>query len=147
MEKCFEYFMCNKTNCPAYSKAEASKCWETAGTLCHHYPTQEIMIKYKKDKCAYCLYYKSIHLNLNTWCPSSPFSHKKTSQAIRSRHSYTCSKWLAVCFLTPEWHKKLIFHVMWGVAKKKFRDLSLWASSLPFGNTVKVSLSSLPRYW
>lgn len=61
MEKCFEYFKCEKKNCPAFTEPNSVWCWEITGTHCHHEKTQDIILKYNKNKCKYCLYYKNIH--------------------------------------------------------------------------------------
>jgi hypothetical protein len=59
MEKCFEYFRCYKTQCPACDETGETPCWEVQGTLCHHEQTQEVILKHNKSKCRYCTYYKA----------------------------------------------------------------------------------------
>ncbi len=58
MEQCYDYFQCKKTECPSYTRNPEKQCWETDNTLCNS-PQQIVMVKYDKNKCAYCLYYKS----------------------------------------------------------------------------------------
>ena len=60
MEKCYEYFKCKKKDCPAFD--ENQNCWETENTLCND-PSVEVIVKYNKNKCEYCQYYKRIVSN------------------------------------------------------------------------------------
>ena len=60
MEQCYEYFRCHKKECPLFKMPRSTKCWEIDGTLCHHEESQNIIIKYNKDKCHYCQYYKAM---------------------------------------------------------------------------------------
>ena len=58
MEKCYEYFGCEKKDCVMYENKSEAKCWDVQGTLCTH-PTIEHVEKMGIDKCKYCIYYKS----------------------------------------------------------------------------------------
>ena len=60
MEKCFEYLGCSQTGCIMYGRGDDLNCWEVEGTLCNH-PGMALIAKSKKDKCAYCLFYKMVH--------------------------------------------------------------------------------------
>ena len=57
MEKCYEYFGCNKKDCVMYKNKDKTKCWDVQGTLCNH-PGMKIM---DKNKCKCCIYYEAIN--------------------------------------------------------------------------------------
>ena len=59
-EACFQYFRCDKPDCPAYNNTQ-KMCWEIENTLCNS-PHFEVMLKHDRNKCEYCQYYK---LNAN----------------------------------------------------------------------------------
>ena len=56
MEPCYTYLGCDKRDCIMYEKNDGTQCWEVGGTLCNN-PGLELIVKNKKDKCKYCLYY------------------------------------------------------------------------------------------
>ena len=53
--KCWEVEKCDKTDCPAYGKAEIM-CWYINGTLCHAQPSGKF--PEKLDECRKCSVYK-----------------------------------------------------------------------------------------
>jgi len=67
MEKCYEYFDCNKTECIMFQKNGDQHCWETEGTLCFFLPLTSITKAVnQKEKCDFCLYKGHILLQKNS---------------------------------------------------------------------------------
>ncbi len=61
MEKCYDYFDCDKTECIMFQDKSDKPCWDTEGTLCFFSPlTPIIEANNGSKKCDYCLY-KSAH--------------------------------------------------------------------------------------
>lgn len=58
IERCYEYLGCNKRKCVMHGYQNKTACWEAEGTLCNH-PGMELINKMSKDKCKYCIYYKT----------------------------------------------------------------------------------------
>ena len=61
MKRCYEYFDCTKTECPAYGSTDAPQCWDQEGTLCASEGIQLIsdQLGHKKGACAFCEYAQS----------------------------------------------------------------------------------------
>jgi len=62
MEKCYEYFVCTKKDCPAYGRKDV-KCWEIEATLCHDLSVEHIQSVVSKsgfEKCHLCIYFKTL---------------------------------------------------------------------------------------
>jgi hypothetical protein len=60
MGKCYDYFKCEKDDCPASGSKAGLECWEIENTHCSS-TYLELLRKHKKDICKYCLYYKMVH--------------------------------------------------------------------------------------
>ena len=59
MEKCYDYFDCNKTECVIFQNKGDKPCWDTEGTLCFFSaltPIIETNNENENEKCDYCLY-------------------------------------------------------------------------------------------
>lgn len=56
MEKCHEYFVCNKWSCPA--RVVNKPCWKVEETECGAYDRRLRTILQKEDKCSICTYKK-----------------------------------------------------------------------------------------
>ena len=59
MEKCYEYLDCSQKDCVMYEREDSVNCWEVEETLCSH-TGMEVLKKAKRNKCAYCMYYKRV---------------------------------------------------------------------------------------
>ncbi len=67
MEKCYNYFECNKKECVVFSITDGTPCWEIEGTLCNSDAVFHLN-KIKGGKtfsCKMCLYYRAMHDQLN----------------------------------------------------------------------------------
>lgn len=60
MEKCYEYFNCEKKECVMFSMTDNVSCWDVSGTLCSH-PGVELYTKLGKEKCKICIYYNTVN--------------------------------------------------------------------------------------
>jgi len=61
MEKCYNYFDCEKIECIVFQNKNKQPCWETEGTLCFFTPlTPIIKESNQKEKCDFCLYKNNI---------------------------------------------------------------------------------------
>ncbi len=60
MDKCFEYFLCEKKECPAYGTKMRVECWKIENTLCND-KSIEVILYHNHDKCKYCQYYKAVN--------------------------------------------------------------------------------------
>ena len=58
MEKCYQYFSCDKANCIMYKRKTSKHCWDAEGTLCCIQPMKQFTEKEvcSPDKCSFCLY-------------------------------------------------------------------------------------------
>lgn len=66
MEKCYDYFDCNKTECVMFQDKDQKQCWETKGTLCFFPPLIPIVEEVNhKEKCDFCLY--KTHIQKKTY--------------------------------------------------------------------------------
>ncbi len=65
MEKCHEYFSCEKMDC-VRRKNEDLECWEIEETLCDTHSDYVTKIRNyiggKSEACKYCIYYQQKHL-------------------------------------------------------------------------------------
>ena len=63
MENCFEYFKCQRIDCPAHSVDNKKPCWDIEETKCQYLP--EIMrsnnVIPKDIFCSKCIYYKHVN--------------------------------------------------------------------------------------
>ncbi len=62
MQKCYEYLSCRQKDCVMYEREDSINCWEVEETLCSH-PGMEALRRHGKNKCAYCMYYKTVANN------------------------------------------------------------------------------------
>ncbi|MCW8929040.1 MAG: hypothetical protein OQL19_02235 [Gammaproteobacteria bacterium] len=57
MEKCYNYFDCQQTECIMFECDDDHPCWETEGTLCFFPPLKPLIQEVNhKEKCDFCLY-------------------------------------------------------------------------------------------
>lgn len=57
MEKCYEYFDCQNTECVMLQNNGCQPCWKTEGTLCFFSPFTPLVEEVNdKEKCDFCLY-------------------------------------------------------------------------------------------
>ena len=60
MEKCYEYFACERTGCIMFGGDGEPHCWDVQGTLCNH-SSVELVEQRGMYKCKYCLYYNTVN--------------------------------------------------------------------------------------
>lgn len=68
MEKCYDYFGCEKIECIMFQNKDDHPCWDTSGTLCfftHLTPIVEINSVDEAKKCNFCLYKNTYYKNNN----------------------------------------------------------------------------------
>jgi hypothetical protein len=61
MEKCYEFFGCEKKECVMFDPKNSKLCWESDNTLCNSEGIEYIMKKHNNNKeevCKFCIYYK-----------------------------------------------------------------------------------------
>jgi hypothetical protein len=60
MERCYEYFDCQKKDCVMYTITDDKQCWEIDGTQCNFPGIERLRKKHsnKVDVCKACLYYQ-----------------------------------------------------------------------------------------
>ena len=57
MEKCYDYFGCDKTECIMFQNEDNKPCWDIERTLCFFSPLAPIIeANNENKKCDYCLY-------------------------------------------------------------------------------------------
>ena len=59
MEKCYDYFECEKIACIMFQHKDDRPCWDTSDTLCfftHLTPIVEVNNADEAKKCNFCLY-------------------------------------------------------------------------------------------
>ena len=57
MEKCYDYFGCDQTECIMFQNMDDQPCWDTEGTLCFFtLLTPIIEVTNENQKCDFCLY-------------------------------------------------------------------------------------------
>lgn len=58
MERCYEYFNCQKSDCVAHGATGEKPCWEMEETLCKCHDTQAISdtLGNKMGACTFCAY-------------------------------------------------------------------------------------------
>ena len=67
MEKCYEYFGCQLTECIMQTNNITTPCWDTQGTLCNYSPLEVVLEENpnlrKQAACeiAGCLYYQRMN--------------------------------------------------------------------------------------
>ncbi len=64
MEKCYDYFGCDKTECIMFQKKDDQPCWDTKETLCCFTlltPIIEVINESENQKCDFCLYKSAYH--------------------------------------------------------------------------------------
>ena len=62
MKRCYEYFECKQTDCPARKIPDNKQCWEVKGTLCNSHGVEEIdsILGGRLYACENCSYYQSV---------------------------------------------------------------------------------------
>jgi len=57
MEKCYDYFDCNKIECIMFQNKDDQPCWDVKDTLCFFQPLTPITeTSNVNEKCNFCLY-------------------------------------------------------------------------------------------
>jgi len=74
MEKCYEYFGCKQTKCPAYQSDDDIPCWDIDKTLCNNPAIKLVTTKNNEPKESACLkvgciYYKKMKEYVNLTSP------------------------------------------------------------------------------
>ena len=68
MEKCYEFFKCEKTECIVH-KNNNLNCWEVENTLCASHNNDlnllHKLFESKKDYCKFCFYYQDCNADKN----------------------------------------------------------------------------------